>query len=102
MTVSRGDPQQQPRAIVDAAMRIAAAPLPGFEGVDLGSEGYAVVRVNKVEARPPAASDAQARDRAQVVQWWSSAEGAAYYELLKEKMKVRIKADRPAASTVEG
>ena len=102
VTVSRGDPQQQPRAVVDAAMRVAAAPLPGFEGVDLGSEGYAVVRVNKVEARQPAAGEAQARDRAQVVQWWSSAEGTAYYELLKEKMKVRIKADRPAASTVAG
>ncbi|MCS4510326.1 SurA N-terminal domain-containing protein [Xylophilus ampelinus] len=106
VTVSRGDPQQQPRAVVDAAMRVAAAPLPGFEGVDLGvdlgGEGYAVVRVNKVEARQPATGDNQARERAQVVQWWSSAEGAAYYELLKEKMKVRIKADRPAASTVEG
>ncbi|KQM69000.1 SurA N-terminal domain-containing protein [Xylophilus sp. Leaf220] len=102
VTVSRSDPQQQPRAVVDAAMRVAAAPLPGFEGVDLGAEGYAVVRVNKVEARQPATGDNQARDRAQVVQWWSSAEGAAYYELLKEKMKVRIKADRPAASTVEG
>ena len=102
VTVSRGDPRQQPRAVVDAAMRVAAEPLPGFEGVDLGTEGYAVVRVNKIEARQPAEAEAQARDRAQVVQWWSSAEGAAYYELLKEKMKVRIKADRPAASTVEG
>ena len=76
--------------MVEAALRADPAALPGFAGVDLGEQGYAVVKVNKVlprEAQP----DAVARqDRDQYVQAWGSAENLAYYNLLKDRLKVQI------------
>jgi peptidyl-prolyl cis-trans isomerase D len=35
-----------------------------------------------------------ARERDQYAQWWASAEGLAYYKLLKEKFKAEIKIAR--------
>lgn len=96
ITVSRSDPQQQPPLVVSAVMRLPAANLPAFAGVDLAADGYAVVRLNKVEARTPPTGEEDQRDRARVAQSWGAAEAAAYYELLKKQMKVQIKADKPA------
>jgi peptidyl-prolyl cis-trans isomerase D len=36
--------------------------------------------------------------RAQYTQWWSNAEGLAYYKLLQERLKVEFKVTRPAAA----
>ena len=48
--------------------------LPMLAGVDLGPEGYAVVRVNKVLPRPPAIESVAEQDRGQYRQWWTAAE----------------------------
>ncbi|XAH25672.1 SurA N-terminal domain-containing protein [Xylophilus sp. GW821-FHT01B05] len=98
ITVSRSQPLQQSPAVVGAVMRMPAANLPVFTGVDLAADGYAVVRLNKVEPRTPPTGEEAQRDRARVAQSWGAAEAAAYYELLKQQMKVRIKADKPAPS----
>ena len=94
--ISRNDPKGLPREVVDAAL---VAPVKdgaaAWTGVSLGKAGYAVVKVNKV--LPSEHQDAEfARQAAQqYVQLWSSAEGAAYYETLKNRFKVQIKVPRP-------
>ena len=55
----------------------------------LGDEGYAVLRVNKVLGRDPAAGDA-ALARGQYAQAWADAETQAYYDALKTRYKVEI------------
>jgi peptidyl-prolyl cis-trans isomerase D len=62
--------------------------------VDLGASGYAVVKVEKVLPRDAANAAGLVREREQYAQWWASAEGLAYYKLLKEKFKAEIKAPR--------
>ena len=47
-TVSRDKPGSVPTAVVNAAMRAPTAQLPTWVGVDLGDQGYAVVKVNQV------------------------------------------------------
>jgi peptidyl-prolyl cis-trans isomerase D len=101
ITVSRQETQKQPGAIVEAALRADPAALPAFMGVDLGSEGYAVVKVNKVLARETPPDDVAKQDRAQYAQAWGSAENIAYYNLLKERLKVQILAPKPAGGLGE-
>ncbi|ROZ66543.1 SurA N-terminal domain-containing protein [Ramlibacter sp. WS9] len=101
ITVSRQETQKQPGAVVEAALRADPAALPAFTGVELGGEGYAVVKVNKVLARETPADDVAKQDRAQYAQAWGSAENIAYYNLLKERLKVQILAPKPAAGLGE-
>ncbi len=86
--VSRDQPQGQPQALLDAALRADPAKLPALLGVDLGAEGHAVVRVNKIvprEAQPPE----QARlIRQQFAQLRSQAEVQAYLAALRKTYKV--------------
>lgn len=96
-TVSRQMPAGLPPKVIEAALRTDPSALPGWVGVDLGNEGFAVVRVNKVlprEAASPADPVAQ-QLRAQYQQAWAGAEAQAYYNLLKDRYKVRIKVSQP-------
>jgi peptidyl-prolyl cis-trans isomerase D len=86
--------KQYPSALIEAALRANTQTLPAWVGVDLGTSGYAVVKVEKVLPREAAAGQERTRERDQYAQWWASAEGLAYYRLLKEKFKVEIKAAR--------
>lgn len=94
IVVSREGKQQQPPALIEAALRASTQTMPAWIGVDLGAGGYAVVKVEKVLPRSESASPERTRERDQYAQWWASAEGLAYYRLLKEKFKVEIKAPR--------
>ena len=94
IVVSRESKQAQPSALVEAALRASTQTLPAWVGVDLGASGYAVVKVEKVLPRDAANSQSLARERDQYAQWWASAEGLAYYKLLKEKFKAEIKVAR--------
>jgi len=94
IVVSRESKQTQPLALVEAALRASTQALPAWVGVDLGTSGYAVVKVEKVLPRDAANSEVLAREHDQYAQWWASAEGLAYYKLLKEKFKVEIKVAR--------
>jgi len=95
ITVSRQETQKQPSPVIEAALRADPSALPAFTGVDLGEQGYAVVRVNKVLPRetPPEAQAKQ--EQGQYAQAWGSAESLAYYNLLKERLKVEILAPKP-------
>ena len=87
--VSRASPNDQPREVVDAALKAPAADLPSVVGVDLGDQGYAVVRVTKVLGRDPVVADA-AQARQQYAQAWAAAESAAYYDALKARYDVKV------------
>jgi peptidyl-prolyl cis-trans isomerase D len=93
--ISRAQAREIPRPVLDAALRADAGKLPAFEGVDLGREGYVVVKVNKVLGRDPLAADAT-RAQSEYTRAWGEAEAAAYYNALKTRFKVDI---HPPASS---
>ena len=86
----------KPLSIIDAALRADAAKLPALVGVDLGTQGYAVVRVTKVVARTPSAPEQAQQENAQIGQSITAAEELAYYNLLKERFKAEILVPKPA------
>ena len=97
--VSREQVQGLQRTVVDAALQAPTDTLPAWAGVDLGAQGYTVVKVNRVVPRQ-APDEVRARqERQQYLQWWTAAEGQAYYEMLKKRFKAEIKVPRPSAAT---
>ena len=97
LVVSRAQPSGLPREIIEAALGAPTAQLPHVMGVDLGSQGYAIVRVDKVMGRDPVTADA-ARSAAMYAGAWGEAESQAYFEALKTRYKAEIKAPATAAS----
>ena len=94
VVVSREQKQQLSDAIVEAALRANTQTLPAWLGVDLGSSGYAVVKVEKVLPRETVDTQQQTRERQQYMQWWAGAEETSYYRWLKDKFKAEIKTSR--------
>lgn len=97
VTVSRASAKDLPRQVIDAALKAPATTLPAFVGVDLGDQGYDVVKIDKVLGRDPIAADA-AGARSQYAQAWGDAEAQAYYQALKSRLKVEIKPDAMTGS----
>ncbi len=98
VTVSRLEAQSQPVQVVEAALRADGGKLPMLLGVDLGAQGYAVVRVNKILPRTPPAAEASSQENAQFAQALALAENAAYYNMLKDRFKVQIQVPKPVAA----
>lgn len=97
VTVSRNQPQNLPRPLLDAVLRADAGKLPAVFGESLGDEGYAVVRIAKVE--PPQLQPAESLQLDQAYsRAWGAAESAAYYETLKRRYKAQVTVAAPAAS----
>jgi peptidyl-prolyl cis-trans isomerase D len=96
VAVSRQDSQKQPQAVVEAALKADPAALPVLVGVDLGDQGYAVVKVDKVLPRETPTADVARQERQQYGQWWATAENLAYYNLLKERFKAKIDVPKPS------
>ena len=94
--VSREQAQQLPAQIVDAALRADTSTLPVFTGVDLGSQGYAIVKVGKVVPRDQPAEAALQTQRSQYSQQWAAAETLAYYNGLKSRAKAEILVPKPS------
>ncbi|WP_255592914.1 SurA N-terminal domain-containing protein [Bordetella sp. BOR01] len=86
--VSRQQPRQLSQAVLDAAMRLPAQPLPGYAGVADGND-YVVVRLDKIE---PGAADESARDMLarQLGAAWGQAEDAAVLQMLRQQYQVKI------------
>lgn len=90
LTVSRNQPGNLPRPALEAVMRADTSKLPAVLGVDLGVNGYAVIRITKVEqgAKPePARRQA---DLVQLEQAAGQAQFDAYYQSLKARSDVKI------------
>jgi peptidyl-prolyl cis-trans isomerase D len=95
LTVSREQAQGQPQALVEAALRADPAHLPALTGVDLGGQGYALVRVNKIVTRPEMTTQQAAQSRQQFARLWGQAESQAYLASLKAQFKVEMLAEKP-------
>ena len=96
LVVSRTQPRDLPREIVDAALNAPTATLPSAVGVDLGAAGYAVIKLGKLLGRDPSAAD-PARAQAQYAQAWGDAEAQAYLASLKASSKVEMTPQAAAA-----
>lgn len=101
LMVARDKPQNLPRPVVDAIMSVGADALPAWTGVDLGPQGYVVAKVNSIAPGEAPEAGMAAQRHQQYAQWWSNAEGMAYYETLKTRFKVQFKVPRPTASIAE-
>ncbi len=95
VVVSRDQTPTVAPMVVDQAMHADTTKLPAWIGVDLGSQGYAVVRINKVLERTPPADDRAKQERTQYGQWIASAENQAYYAVLKNRYKAQIMVPKP-------
>ena len=100
VTVSREGAQTVPAPVLDAVLQADTTTLPAWVGVDLGGQGYAVVRVNKVLPRNAPVPATAEQERKQYTQWVASAENKAYYKMLSQRFKVAIKVPRPAPNAV--
>lgn len=101
VTVSREQGQSIRGPLLDAVLRSDATSLPAWVGVDLGAQGYAVVRINKVLPRAAVAEATSKQEREQYAQWVAGAESQAYYQMLKDRFKVKMKVQRPVRSTID-
>jgi peptidyl-prolyl cis-trans isomerase D len=99
LVVSRDQAQGQPQALVDAALRADPAAMPVLVGVDLGAQGFALVRVNKLVAREEPNAQQQAQSREQFARLLGNAEANAYLAHLKSQFKVEIKVKNPRDKT---
>ena len=99
--VARDQAQNIPQQVLSAVLHADASSLPVFMGVDLGAQGYAVLRVNKIVPRSALTEAAANQERAQYAQWWAGAENQAYYGLLKDFFKVEILVARPAPTSTD-
>jgi peptidyl-prolyl cis-trans isomerase D len=93
LTISRDQPGAVAPQVLDAAMRASAKQLPAYTGVDLGSQGYAVVKVNQV--LPAQNMEQHVKERAQLAQSSANAQASAYLESLKAKLNARILVPKP-------
>lgn len=97
VVLSRNQAQNQLRALIDAMLRAKATSLPGWAGVDLGGQGYAIVKIDKVLPADAKAMGGIERIQSQYAQLWAQAESEAYYAALSQRYKAKINA-KPGAS----
>jgi len=101
LIVSRDQTQGQPPAVVDAVLRADPARLPAVVGVDLGTQGFVVARVNKLVARDASSPQQVAQSRQQMTQLWGQAETQAYLTYLKQQLKAEILVEKPQVKSAE-
>lgn len=95
LVVARDLTQSLPQALLDAVLRVDPSSLPSWVGVDLGSQGYGVARVNRLVARDASSAQQLAQSRQQLTQLWSQAETQAYLDHLKQQLKVEFLVQKP-------
>ncbi len=95
-TLSREQSLQLPSEVVEAVMRAPAQTLPAWVDVGLGNQGHVLVKINKVLVRDASdAAPARKEERVQLTRWLAAAESVAYYNDLKDRLKVKIKVPEP-------
>lgn len=100
VVLSRDKGQTVPPQVLEAVMRADTATLPAWVGIDLGGQGYALARINKVLPRDEVPEQVAAQQRNQIAQLLAGAESQAYYELLKERFKVKISVPKPSVASL--
>jgi peptidyl-prolyl cis-trans isomerase D len=101
-TISRAKTEGVNPAVFLAAMKADTSKLPAYAGADLGSQGYSVLRIVKVE-QPAKIDDAKRQAEAQqITTALAQQETLAYIEYLKRKAKVKIlKPLNPKPASIE-
>ncbi len=99
LVLSRDQRQNQAPVLLDAVLSAKTDKLPAWVGVDVGSSGYTLARINRVLPREASEATIEAQRQQQYMQWLTMAETQAYYDFLKTRFKVQMKAPRPAATT---
>ena len=89
LIVSRAQTRDLPRPVLDAILKAPVSTLPTFVGVDLGDQGYVVVKITKLWGRDPSVAD-PAKAKEQYARIWGDAESQAYYAALKSRYKVSV------------
>jgi peptidyl-prolyl cis-trans isomerase D len=87
--MSRRTVFSQPPAVLDAALRVPEKQLPAWTVVDLGAEGVALLKINKVMPLQIAPQELQETEN-QFANYWGRAEADAYYRALKRQYKVEF------------
>ena len=64
--------------------------------MDLGPQGYAVIKVIKVLPREQSTPEVAKQELEQYARAWGAAETLAYYNLLKDRFKTEIKVAKAA------
>jgi peptidyl-prolyl cis-trans isomerase D len=89
-TMSRAKSQGVNPQVFLAAMKADASKLPAYTGVDLGPQGYSVLRVVRV-VQPVNVDNAKRQaEKQQITNALAQEETQAYIEALKQKAKVKI------------
>lgn len=91
VTVSRAQPQGLAPAALEALLRADASSLPSAFDTDVPQQGHVLMRLLKVSP-PLAQSPELAALQGRYAQAWADAESRAYYEALKTRHAVEIKA----------
>ncbi|KAF1023738.1 MAG: Peptidyl-prolyl cis-trans isomerase D [Paracidovorax wautersii] len=102
VTVSRTATQNLQPKEVHAALRADTSKLPAWAGVDLGEQGYSVIKITATVPRAAVPAEQAQAELSQFNQLWGQAESQAYYAWLKKQLKVEIKAPKPATATSNG
>ena len=90
VVISREKSKDLSPKLIEAALRAPIKDSAVFTGVDLGAEGYAIIKVLRIEPSDVFATD-RSREKAQFGQWLAQTESLAYYAYLKEQYKVTTK-----------
>ena len=93
VVLSRDQAMSLPSNLVDEALRIDPTKLPMISGVDLGSRGFGLVKVNKLLPNSPQIKTPELKQK--FIKSWSTAENQAYFSYLKSVLKVSTKASAP-------
>ena len=88
----------QPPAVLDAALRVPEKALPAWKVVDLGKDGVALVKVNKVLPTVMSAEE-QGETRRQLSTYLAKAEAAAYLAALKREFKLSYTPKAPSKAS---
>ena len=101
LVVSRVQTQNLAPKVVEAALKLDASSLPVFSGVDLGAQGFVLIKLVQVLPRDPVPEAGAKQERSQYAQWWTSAESLAYYNTLKERFKTEMKVAKPVRALAD-
>ena len=94
--LSRDQNMKLPANLLDEALRVDPAKLPVISGIDLGSRGYGIVKVNKILPSTTQVKTPELKQK--FIKSWSGAENQAYFSYLKNVLKVSINEPAPDQS----
>lgn len=98
VSLSRAQTQNQSQDVINAVLRAPSSPLPQWLGVNRGTGGYTLVRINAVT--PPAADAPEVTELApKYAEAWSAAQAKGYFDALRKRYDAEILVTSPSKVT---